>query len=739
MQSQRKAAGTVARQFGALGKPSRAGVSFIAGIAVGMAVCLARLFLPALASGRLLLGVALFAFANFLALGFLSWNSAVILRWVDLARSRAKRELETSKASLAQRDEHIRALNLDLEKRVSERTAELFESEQRLKLTVENVRDYAIFMLDCDGKIVTWNIGAERLKGYTAAEIVGRHFSIFYREEDVRNGLPQRELEIALEKGQFHDEAQEVRKDGSVFWASVLITPVYGPTGELRGFSKIARDVTQLKKAIEAARDARERAENANRAKSDFLARMSHEIRTPMNLIMGMNALLLEDNLDARQRKHVEISYLNVRRLLRLINTILDLSKVEAGKLTLEVAPFDLNEVLHESVATLSAAVEQKGLRLSLDVAPGIWPYRLGDRERLQQLLMNLLGNAIKFTAEGSIHLKAQLVEGETDVECLRFEVSDTGCGIPNGKEAMIFQAFQQADGAMNRTYEGTGLGLSITKSFVEMMRGRIWVEPKESPGAKLVFTVCLPFATRSAVTSSLEKSRTVAKSGGLKSGTRILIAEDNEENLYLLHSYLEGQSAIVETAANGLEAVQKRQENHYDVILMDIQMPLMDGLAATRVIRSWEQNQETARTPIVALTAHALSGAAAECHEAGCDGYLSKPVQRGDLVQAIIRFAAGTERKPTPSGLDGISALRPRYLANRGNDVKALRAALESCDFDAIKRIAHDCKGTGTGYGFPEISALGKVMEYAALQRDAAEVSARIAEMEEIVSSSAI
>jgi CheY-like chemotaxis protein len=413
------------------------------------------------------------------------------------------------------------------------------------------------------------------------------------------------------------------------------------------------------------------------------------------------------------------------------------------------VAPFDLNEVLSESVATLSAAVEQKGLRLSLDVASGIWPYRQGDPERLQQVLMNLLGNAIKFTAEGSIHLRARPVEGEADGECLRFEVSDTGCGIPKGQEEMIFKAFQQVDGAMNRTHEGTGLGLSITKSLVELMGGRIWVEPKESPGTQLVFTVCLPRATKHAVNSHMEKSRTVTKARGLKPGTRILIAEDNEENLFLLQSYLKGQSAIVEIAANGVVAVQKRQENHYDVILMDIQMPLMDGLAATRVIRAWEAKHESARMPIVALTAHALSGAAAECREAGCDGYLSKPVQRGDLMQTIIRFsasgevpsnAAGGQAQPTPSPVDaGIRALRPRYLANRGNDIKAMRAALEICDFGAIKRIAHDSKGTGTGYGFPEISALSKILENAAIQSDAAAVAARIAEMEEIVSSSAV
>lgn len=632
----------------------------------------------------------------------------------------------------------ILALNGDLETRVAERTAELFESEQRLRLMVEGVNDYAIFMLDCDGNVASWNIGAERLNGYTEAEVVGRHFSMFYRAEDARNGLPERELEKARKTGQFYEEGERecVRADGSFFWASVRITPVYGPTGEPRGFSTIIRDVTDFKKAIEAARGAREQAESANRAKSDFLARMSHEIRTPMNLIMGMNALLLEDNLNARQRKHIEISDRNVRRLLRLINTILDLSKVEAGKLSLEVAPFSLSEVLDETVATLSAAVEQKGLRLFLKVAPGMWPYRLGDSERLQQVLLNLVGNSIKFTAAGSICLRVQPRDGKSGGEWVRFEVSDTGCGIPKGKEDLIFHPFRQADGAMNRTYEGTGLGLSITKNLVEMMGGRIWVEPREGPGATVVFTARFPRATEKRVNARLEDSRTVTQARGLDPGTRILIAEDNEENLFLLHSYLEGQPVIVDTAPNGLEALRKRKENQYDLILMDIQMSVMDGLAATRAIRAWEQEHDSARMPIVALTAHALTGAASECQEAGCDGYLSKPVQRGDLVQTIIRFAARREVRARPSGSDGIGSRQPRSLANRGDDIRAMRTALEHSDFDAIGRIAHDFEDSGISCGFPEISSLAKALELAASQRDTREIAARIAELDEFVDS---
>jgi PAS domain S-box-containing protein len=607
--------------------------------------------------------------------------------------------------------------------------------QEALSLAVESSPN-GLLMLNDRGEIQTANAAVEKLFGYTRQELLGHPVEILLPQRlRQRHVAHRREFAEKDSTGAMAGrDLVGLRKDGEEIPLQVHVNTIEAPTGKLILATVV--DIAERKLYQEQMEMAKHAAESANQAKSDFLARMSHEIRTPMNLIMGMNALLLDSVLDAKQRKHVEISYRNVRRLLRLINGILDLSKVEAGKLTLDMVPFSLQEALEESSATLAAAIEDKGLRLSWHVDPSLWPYRMGDPERLQQVLLNLLGNAVKFTAAGSIHVKVTPAESQPFKDSVRFEVSDTGCGIPRDKQELIFDAFQQVEGSMSRTYEGTGLGLSIAKTLVEMMGGKIWVEPKEGPGTTFVFTVALPRATRNSVMKRGEESNRATKSRHLKTGTRLLIVEDNEENLFLLQSYLEGQPVTIETAANGLEGVNKRKQGHFDLILMDIQMPVMDGHTATREIRKWEAATGTSAARIVALTAHALTGAAAQCKEAGCDGYLTKPVQRRDLLQTIARFAANhesigekTEYKPAiPSG---ILALRPNYLANRRKDLGTMREALEREDFAVIQRIAHDCKGTGIGYGFPEVTALGKSLEQAAIQRDRSEVADQLGDLE--------
>ena len=371
-----------------------------------------------------------------------------------------------------------------------------------------------------------------------------------------------------------------------------------------------------------------------------------------------------------------------------------------------------------------TAAIERNGLELEIGVDPGVWPYWLGDPERLQQVLLNLVGNSIKFTEKGKIAVRvAAELDSQGNKAGLRFEVSDSGCGVPADKSAVIFEAFQQADESMIRPYEGTGLGLAIAKNLVERMSGKIWLEQGTGPGATFAFTVFLPRSTESAVRQLSEstlalKSRPLTK---LSRGLRILLAEDNFESVILVRAYLESLLLSIDVVANGSDAVEKRKQNSYDLVLMDLQMPVMDGYTATREIRRWEKAHGMARVPIVALTAHALSGAAAESAEAGCDGHLSKPMERRDLIETIAKFAYAEEtvKSDNREVPDLIAERRPAFLASRRNDLEKMRSALAASDFASIQRIGHNCKGIGTGYGFPEVSAIGLAIESAAKERN--------------------
>ena len=649
---------------------------------------------------------------------------------------------------------------------VERRRAEAEAQRQRSTLlALINAIPDPIWFKDAEGRYLGINQACAELFGCTREAVQGKRDEELLPAEWVASRT-EHDLAALNWTGPYESEGFAIYPDGRRVIFDTLRSTFYDDRGLLLGLVGVSRDVTVRKQTEAELAKAKELAEEAARLKSDFLANMSHEIRTPMNAIIGMSHLALKTDLTPRQRGYISRVHSSGQHLLAIINDILDFSKVEAGKMEIEQADFELGKVL-ENVSSLvwdkSAA---KGLELLFDVSPEVPKRLVGDSLRVGQILINYANNAVKYTETGEIVVSVRVQEKTADGVLLHFAVTDTGIGLSKEQMASLFQSFQQADSSTTRKYGGTGLGLAISKKLAGLMGGDVGVQSSLGQGSTFWFTVRMGIGKASE--SSLVPLPTLPGHGDAGAatvpaaplaavrGARVLLVEDNDINQRVATEILEDAGFVVDVADNGLVAVDRVRVGHYDLVLMDMQMPVMDGLAATLEIRKLGGRVEGGhRLPIVAMTANAMPSDRQRCMDAGMDDFLTKPIEPDDMCAVVARWiqsrrqpvdalalppaaAAASPDAAMPSmdemaalgkieGLDVQAGLRrmmgkkslyaamlQRYVDGQRDCDAQIREALQSGDLDTAKRLAHTHKGVAGNIGAVTLQVQAAALEQA-------------------------
>ncbi len=660
---------------------------------------------------------------------------------------------------------------------------ELYRSRQTLQ-TVLDAIPQRVFWKDLNSVYVGCNRALATDAGLNnPAEIIGKSdFDLAWSETAEQYRADDK---LVMEQGspQLNFEERQNGPDGSILWLQTNKLPLRDRAGKVAGVLCTYEDITERKRAEQLLLKAKDTAEAANRAKSQFLANMSHEIRTPMNGVIGVAGLLLDTTLTAEQRQYAELVRISGEALLSVINDILDFSKIEARKLTLEATDFDLGTVIKNAVAVLAIKAAEKGLALASELKPGTPRLLRGDSGRLRQILVNLLGNAVKFTQHGGVSIWVSLESVENEAEDggsvrLRFHVTDTGIGFAQERASVLFEPFVQADGSSTRRYGGTGLGLTISKQLAELMGGRIGVESEEGKGSTFWFTAVFekqPARQRPGIATPLPTTpaegslaATAAPRGvqppikvQTKGPARILLAEDNGVNRAVAVAMLTKLGYQFDVVTNGAEALCALRKADYDLVLMDCGMPQMDGYEATRRIRDCRAGTRNPLIPIVALTADAMSGARDRCVAVGMNDYVARPLEvrkLEDMLEKWLGLVATDLRSegkirlpvcPLPAEAEAIfnpqellarlmgdqelaGKVTAAFLDDAPRQLRTLKKMLQEGDADGARRQAHTLKGAAATISAEALRSLCCEAQKAAAANDLERASILLLRMQE-------
>ncbi len=570
----------------------------------------------------------------------------------------------------------------------------------------------------------------EEIVGKNDFDLVWANEAPLYRVDD----------SSVMERGEakLYYEEPQTTKEGDLVWLETSKIPLRDLNGNIYGILGTYREITARREAEDELKKARIAAEEAVRIKSDFLSTMTHEMRTPLTAIKGVCTIIREAPLTAAQEDNIRIISNAGDTLLCLVNDILDFVKIEAGVFELEKKPFSPCEAVKSVCDITTVLVKEKGIGFSCDIDKRLPAFLIGDRHRLEQVILNLTANAVKFTEEGYVSLSVSLdesTEPSGDEVNLLFVMKDSGPGIPDSVKEKIFDRFTQGDSSTARRFGGTGLGLSIVKNLVNHMGGDIRVDSEVGKGSTFSFNARFATDKRGAILGPVSSKKISRKECVDKRPLKVLVAEDSEHVLLIILHFLKDFPYKVETAVNGVEALDKfkaaaaesckdGQEEGYDIVLMDMEMPVMDGYTATKKIREYESEKRLTPTPVIAVTAHALKEHKEKCFDVGCTAHVSKPITKAELIRAIIRNTCGEliERQeealpadsasttpiddgPTATVPKGFKDIVPGFLERAGKSIATLYELLEGEEYEKVRSLAHKMKGEGGSLGLSVIA----------------------------------